>query len=64
MIVAYFSGLVLMMQSPLLFAQGPLVSMSATSNHSTVERNALQETRGVISVNLAAGDFNLQFNGQ
>ncbi len=33
-------------------------------NHSTIERNALQDTRGVISVNMAAGDMNLQFNGQ
>ncbi len=63
-IAAWASGLVLAVQSPPLPAQGPLVSAPVTINHSTVERHALQETRGVISVNLAAGDFNLQFNGQ
>lgn len=47
-----------------LCAQGPFVHVPVAVNHSTVERNALQDTRGLISVNMAAGDMNLQFNGQ
>lgn len=45
-------------------AQGPILHVPLAINHSTVERNALQDTRGIINVNMAAGDMNLQFNGQ
>ena len=57
-------ALVLGIISSMLQAQGPVVMVPVAINHSTVERNALQDTRGVISINMAAGDMNLQFNGQ
>jgi len=57
-------GVGLLMLTPLIVqAQDQALLVPDSINQTRLDGNAFQETRGVINVNMAAGDFNLQFNG-